>query len=286
MGMRKINVLQIIPALNAGGTEAVVMNYLRHIDREKIQMDFLVFSPRSYYDDEVEALGSRIFRIPSRRQNLLRNYKQIDCFFTEHPEYTIVHIHQGITYFKPLNSAYNHHVPVRIVHSHGFDIRYRERLRFFYHHYAIPHVSKIATDYFACSSYAAKQLFTEDIIRDHRYYILNNAIETERFLYNEQIRQNVRRDLGLEDKFVVGHVGRFDFSKNHPFLIDIFRKVSQRDDSAHLLLIGDGDDLPFIKKRVEDYHLSSKVSFLGIRNDVEQLMQAMDVFVLPSKFEG
>lgn len=282
----KIRVLQIIPALNAGGTEAVVMNYLRHIDREKIQMDFLVFSPRSYYDDEAEALGCHIFRIPSRRENFIQNYIQIDRFFEEHTEYKIVHIHQSITYFKPLAAAYKHGVPVRIVHSHGFDIRYRSKLKFFCNYYAIPHISEMATDYFACSKYAAEQLFTKNIIDQHKYYILNNAIDTEKFVFNNQARQEIRRELQLENKFVVGHVGRFDFSKNHTFLIDIFQAVVQKEENAHLLLVGDGEKFNQIKEKVDRYGLSSHVSFLGIRDDVAMLMQAMDVFVLPSNFEG
>lgn len=286
MNTKKVKVLQIIPALNAGGTEAVVMNYLRNIDREKIQMDFLVFSPRSYYDDEAETLGSHIFRIPSRRQNLFKNYIQIDHFFDEHPDYTIVHIHQSITYFKPLNAAYKHGVPVRIVHSHGFDIRYRQRLKLFCNYYAIPHVSKLATDYFACSKYAAGQLFTKNIIDHHKYYILNNAINTKKFVFNNQVRKAKRRELNLEDKFVIGHVGRFDFSKNQSFLIDIFKSVTKKEKNAHLLLIGNGENFNQIKQKVDHYGLSDKVNFLGIRNDVAEIMQAMDIFVLPSQFEG
>lgn len=283
---RKVYVLQVISGLHAGGMESMIMNYLRNIDRNKIQMDFMVFSEESYYDQEAESLGSRIYRITPRRENPFKNYMEISSFYKTHTEYKIVHIHQGITYFIPLNLAYKYNVPVRIIHSHGIDQRFLKKYKYLHKYYSVPHINRLATDYFACSPHAAGQLFSENIIKNRQYYILNNAIDTDKFLYDDQRRAKTRRALALENRFVIGHVGRFDFAKNHLFLIDIFHAITLKNPNTHLLLVGDGENFEQVKRKVDDYHLNDKVSFLGIRDDVADLMQAMDVFVLPSRFEG
>lgn len=282
----KVYVLQVLEGLHAGGMETLIMNYLRQIDHTSVQIDFLVFSGPSHYDEEVESLGSTIYRLTPRRTNPIKNYWEIDRFFSRHLEYSIVHIHQGITYFKPLNSAYKHKVPIRIVHSHGIDIRYRTKLRWFYHHYAIPHICKMATNYFACSDDAAKQMFDTKIIDSKAYYLMKNAIDIQRFSFNFETRREMRQALHIEGKHVIGHIGRFDYAKNHDFLIRLFSEVNKVDTDSLLLLIGTGENYEAIQKKVDEYGLKEKVLFLGVRDDVHRLLQAIDVFVLPSRFEG
>lgn len=280
----KVYVLQVIAGLHAGGMESMIMNYLRNLDRDKIQMDFLVYSDRSHYDAEVESLGSKIYRVTSRRQNPLKNYREIDSFFDLHKEYKIVHIHQGITYFKPLISAYKHNIPVRIVHSHGIDINYRKKYKWFYQNYAMPNIKKWATHYFACSMSAASELFLPDIIS--QVYLQHNAVNTEKFIFNKEKRIEIRKKLGIGSQYVLGHVGRFHYQKNQEFLIDIFSSVLKKNKDSLLLLVGGGDDETKIKEKVSRLGLEKNVLFLGVRNDIPDLMQAMDIFVLPSLFEG
>ena len=262
------------------------MNYLRHIDRQQIQMDFLVFSPPDHYDAEAEELGCNIYRLPSRRENPLKNYRQIDDFFDDHSEYDIVHIHQGITYFKPLQSAYKHKIPVRIVHSHGLDIRFREKYRLFYHYYAVPHICKLATHYVACSENAAQQLFLPTILEKKQYYLMKNAIETGDYCFSSERRSELRAKLSIENKFVIGHVGRFDYAKNHDFIIEVFKEVIRQNREAHLILIGTGENCQTIMEKAQAYGLKDHIDFLGVCRDVADLLQAMDVFLLPSRFEG
>lgn len=142
-------------------------------------------------------------------------------------------------------------------------------------------VSKLATHYFSCGYEAGEWMF-----KKKEFEIINNAIDTKKYIFNEEIKKKIRHDMKLENGFVIGHVGRFVEQKNHAFLIDIFNGIYNQNPKAYLILIGDGELLPSIKEKVNQLNLSENVFFLGLRQDVTDLLQAFDVFVFPSLFEG
>lgn len=275
-----IRVLQVATYMGRGGLESMIMNYYRHIDREKVQFDFLVHrQERAAFDDEIESLGGRIYRLP-RLVPWNKGYlSALDRFFVEHPGYKIVHVHQDCLSSVILNAAARHDIPVRIAHSHSAnqDKNLKYPIKLWYKR-SIP---EYATNLFACGKDAGDWMFC-----GAPFQIINNAIDVAAYAYNPTKRQEMRRQLGLENEFTVGHVGRFNQPKNHPFLLDIFAALMQREPNAVLLLVGGGEDMLKIQAKAQMLGIAERVRFLGVRSDVADLMQTMDVFVFPSLYEG
>lgn len=275
-----VRVLQVVTNMDRGGLETMLMNYYRHIDRDKVQFDFLEHrEARAAYDDEIEALGGRIHRLP-RLVPWSKSYMSaLNTFFSEHPEYKVVHVHQDCLSSVILKAAAQHKVPVRIAHSHtanqSKNLKYPVKL---WYRRSIP---SYATDLFACGQRAGDWMFG-----GAPYTILNNAIDVSKYTFNSSKRLRMRDQLGLTNQFVVGHVGRFNPLKNHSFLLEAFAVLIRREPNAILLLVGGGADMEKIKTKAETMGISQKVRFLGIRSDVPDLMQAMDVFAFPSLYEG
>ena len=276
-----IRVLQCVNNMHRAGLETMLMNYYRHIDRNQIQFDFLTHRPeRSDYDDEIESLGGKIYYAPRLYpQNLAVYFRYMKAFFREHPEYQIVHSHIDSMSFLPLLAAKRAKVPVRIAHSHStsIDMDHKYILKQLYRN-CIP---AAASDFCACGKEAGKFLFG-----GRSFTILPNAIDAERFMYDAEVRNAVRKELNLQNKFVLGHVGRFSMPKNHVFLLEIFEKVCSVNDDAQLLLIGTGEKEAEIKRRAAELGIDAHVLFMGSQNNVSRYYQAMDVFVMPSLFEG
>lgn len=275
-----IRVLQVVTTMNRGGLETMLMNYYRNIDRSKVQFDFIEHrQERSDYDDEIEALGGRIYRV-SRLIPWSRSYrKELKTLFRAHPEYRIVHVHQDCLSAVALQCAKECGVPVRVAHSHNStqDKNLKYLFKLFYKRL----IPRYATGLFACSMDAGNWMFG-----GANYQILNNAIPAKQYAFSAEKRSAIRKQLGLSGKFAVGLVGRFSPQKNHLFLLDIFRAVVDMEPSAMLLLVGDGELREVIKKRIEQLGLRDKVIMTGIRTDISALLQAMDVFVMPSHYEG
>lgn len=273
-----IRMLHIVTYMGRGGLETMLMNYYRAIDRTKVQFDFLTHRDfRADYDDEIEALGGKIYRLPNLNPFSRSYLGALDRFFREHPEYRIVHSHLDCMSAIPLKAAKKHGVPVRIAHSHSSrqdrDLKYPLKLLF---KRSIPGQ---ATQLFACGKEAGKWMFGTDDFR-----VLNNAIDAERYRFDPVVRQEVRRELGIPaDAPVVGHVGRFMAPKNHGFLLRIFAELP---DHARLLLVGDGELLAENERLAEELGVRDRVIFAGLRSDVDRMLQAMDVFVFPSLYEG
>ena len=284
--MEPIRVLQVVTIMNRGGLETMLMNYYRKIDRSKIQFDFMTNrSERGDYDDEIEALGGRIYRMsPIKPGNYRKYFKELDKFFNEHKEYKVVHSHINENSGFVLRAAKNAGISCRIAHSHLSDLKldYKYPFRI----YARKNLKGNVTDYFACSRRAGEWLFEKKIINSGKITILNNAVDSHKFKINEIIRNKARKDLGIENKKVIGHIGRFNPQKNHKFLIDIFNEVYKKDKDTILLLIGDGYLKEKIQDKVKALGLENGVMFLGVRKDISELMQAMDLFLFPSQFEG
>lgn len=276
-----IRVLHILQRMEAGGTQALLMNIYRKMDRTKVQFDFLVvYKAKQFYDDEIERMGGHIYRLSFREDlNLPKYYKELSAFFRQHQEYNIVHCHAYTIGYFCLKAARRAGIPVRIAHSHNnetvHDIKYLPKL-FMQKIFAVH-----ATELFACSDEAGRYLF------GHRpFRVLKNAIDSQKFIADAKIRKEVRTELGIEDKFVVGHVGRLHPQKNHDFLIDVFSEIRKKRQDAELLLIGTGPLEKEIRNKIAAKGLAKSVQFLGNRKDMNRIYQAMDVFVFPSLFEG
>lgn len=276
-----IRVLQCVNDMHRAGLETMLMNYYRNIDREKIQFDFLTHRPnRSDYDDEIESLGGKIYYAPRLYpQNYPKYFKWMQQFFVEHPEYKIIHSHIDAMSYLPLKTAKKANIPVRIAHSHNTSID--RDFKYFIKQYYRSRITSVATDYCTCGQEAGRFLFG-----NKKFTFIPNAIEADKFLYNKDLRNKKRIELGIKDEFVLGHVGRLSYQKNHKLLIEIFNEFLKKESNSLLLLVGVGEKEQEIKKLVQELRIESKVVFLGNRTDVNELYQAMDVFVMPSFFEG
>jgi glycosyltransferase involved in cell wall biosynthesis len=278
-----IRVLQVLASLDRGGAEAMIMSLYRNIDRNKVQFDFVVNESTSEYahEAEIRRLGGRIFHVPRYTiSNYTRYKKEWIKLLNEHPEWKIIHGHHTSPAFIYLNIAKKHN-RVTIAHSHiaGCEKSLKAYSKVILR-YPLRYISKYM---FACSAMAATWMFGK---HSKSTYVLNNAIDSEKFIYNTSIRNEVRKNLQIEDKFVVGHIGRFNLQKNHKFLIEIFNKVHDSYSDSVLLLVGDGELRASIEKQVAELGLKDSVIFLGSRSDVTELLQAMDVFTFPSLYEG
>ncbi|WP_374723704.1 glycosyltransferase family 1 protein [Calidifontibacillus erzurumensis] len=282
-----IRVLHSVYGMNRGGLETFIMNVYRNIDRTKVQFDFLVRTQQKCdYDDEIFSLGGNIYYAPSRSQGLRKSIKKTDEFFQDHKEYKIVHFHlSSLSNVSTLRIAKKNGVPCRIVHSHNTR-QGGSPIHKYLHLFNQMFIRSYATDFFACSELAAKWMYPKKIFEDHEFKIIYNGIEPEKFALNNDIRKRKREELGIVDEFIVGHIGRFHPQKNHVFLIDIFKEIHKKIENVKLLLVGDGDLRPLIEKKVEEFGLTNNVIFTGVRSDIPELLQVMDVFVFPSLYEG
>ena len=280
-----IRILQMIGTLNLGGSQTMIMNLYRKIDRERLQFDFMLSHPdHLYFADEVKSLGGRIYTTPNfNGRNALAVRRAWDEFFTAHPEYRVMHVHQTsyASIFVPV--AKKHGVKV-ITHAHNTSSGsgalgvYKDALQ-------LP-LRRQADVLMSCSTEAGLWLYGKQGVQRENYVFLPNAIDLDRFARNNALREKVRAELGIGDKLVVGHVGRFDEQKNHTFLMDIFAKLREKRSDAVLLLVGDGTLRSETERKAAALGIQDAVIFAGIRSDVPQLMQAMDVFAFPSLWEG
>lgn len=275
-----IRVLHFVQRMEAGGTQALLINLHRSIDRSKIQFDYLVeYEAPQFYDDEVRRLGGRVYRTSFREDhNLPRFVSDLKRFFAEHSEYNIVHCHCYTVGYFVLKAAEHEGVTVRIAHSHSnsmsgaaVPLKIVMRSLFPLH----------ATHFMACSREAGEFLFGK-----RGFSVVKNAIDVDRFVYNEKIRGEVRRELGFGDSFVIGNVGRLHHQKNQSFLLEVFAKVVEIRPDARLLIVGDGPLKSELLTKAERLNVSDRLTLLSNRTDVNRLYQAMDVFVLPSLYEG
>lgn len=280
----KIRIAHVMGKMNYGGVEAVVMNYFRNINKENVQFDFIVDEDSVLpQKEEILKLGGNIYEVP-KYQKMPSYLKAVYKIFKQ-GNYTIVHAHMNTLSVFPLAMAKLAKVPIRIAHSHSTDGKgeigrniIKGILKFF---------SKLfATHYFACSAYSGEWLFGRKAMKQGKITVINNAIATEKFRFSSEIREEKRKELGIENSFVIGHIGRFMPQKNHTFLLEIFAEIYQKRKDAILLLVGDGKLEEETKQKAKQLGIEKACKFLGNRTDVYKLYQAMDVFILPSLYEG
>ena len=279
-----IRVLNIMGSLNCGGAETTVMNLYRNIDRTEIQFDFLIIGyEENYYEKEAVSLGARVYRRPLRfSKDTFKSMKVLAQILKEHPEIKIVHIHShSPSAAIDVLIARLFGVFTRIVHSHSAHPVFTLRQKLFR-----PFLRALATHWLCCSSEAGMSLFGKNASKSSRFLILPNARELETFRYSPSIRESVRIKMCLEEQFVAISTGRLDIPKNLSFLLEAFTCARERQPNLLLLLAGDGPLFSELSSQTDKLNLGSSVRFLGRRDDVSDLLQAADIFVLPSLYEG
>lgn len=280
-----VKVLQIIGISCDGGVEAVILNYYRHLDRSKVQFDFVVHkNPSKNFVKEVKKGGGRIYEVTPYMKNVFAFTYEIYRIVRD-GRYEIVHSNMNSLSVFPLFAAWLAGAKIRILHNHTTDTK-AEGLRTLLKRVLRPLAKLFANQYWACSELAAKWMYGERAVSDRKITIIPNAIDLKKFAFNQEKRDILRSQLGIEAELVIGHVGRFMKQKNHDFLIDIFAAVIKEKPDAKLLLIGEGSLENKIKAKVARLSLENNVLFLGVRSDVADLYNVMDIFVLPSFYEG
>ncbi|MBR6253314.1 MAG: glycosyltransferase family 1 protein [Clostridia bacterium] len=280
-----IRIAQIIGKWLGGGVEAVVMNYYRHIDREKIQFDFICDSDSTNIPyEEIESLGGKVILIPPY-QKVFEYQKELQRVLKA-GKYKIVHSHINTLSVFPLRAAKKAGVPVRIAHSHSTSNK-KEWKKNLFKAVLKPFAKTFATHYFACTEHAGRWLFGDKAFDEGKVFVLNNAIEVEKYLFNEEIRKEKRAEIGLKDvDIVIGHIGRFVEQKNHRFLIDVFDALYKENNNYKLILIGQGPLMDEMKAKTKAFNIENAVFFLGQKEDAHKYYNAFDIFLFPSLYEG
>lgn len=280
-----LRVLQVVPNMHAAGLETFIMNVYRNIDRSKVQFDFLVhYKERYFYDDEIERLGGKIYRLTFRDDSNIFNYcKSLNAFFKKH-RYLVVHGHMPSTALFYLYYAKKYNVPIRILHSHNTSTE--DTLKGKIKYLLLSMSKKYANKYFACSNAAGKFLYG-----NKKFEVIKNAINLDHFSASKTDDEkrrilDKRKELNLDNKIVIGHIGRFNTQKNHKFLINVFKEIKKIYNNTILILVGEGELKKEIQQYAKDQELINDIIFLGIRSDVDDLYQIFDLFLLPSLFEG
>lgn len=277
-----VHIAQIMGKWIGGGVESVIMNYYENIDRTKFQFDFICDDDSTNIPyEKIEKLGGKVILVPPY-QKVFKYIKTLKKIFKEN-NYKIVHSNINTLSVFPLYAAKKAGVPVRIAHSHSTSNK-KEWKKNAVKNVLRPFSKKNANVYFACSELAARYLFGN---KKGKVTIINNAINLEKFKFNQEKRDKLRKGLKIEDnEFVVGHIGRFVAQKNHTFLIDIFNELHKENKDTVLLLIGQGPLQDQIKEKVRELGLEDSVRFAGQVDNASDYYNAMDVFVLPSLYEG
>ncbi|MGN0330592.1 MAG: glycosyltransferase family 1 protein [Kineothrix sp.] len=292
---KPVRVLHVLGGLSLGGAESRIMELYRCMDRERVQFDFLLHQKEEgervpeFYDEEVRRLGGNIYTLPKfRLYNYLRYKKAVRNFFREHHEFAVVQGHMTSTAAIYLSQAGRAGVPVLAAHarSAGVDKGMKGRLTRLLR---LPLLG--CADYcFACSGEAGEAVFGRRWKDSPKALVLPNAVDTDRFAFDQEARERIRRKLGIGDCTVIGHVGRFHYAKNHEYLTEVFALLHQRLEAAGrravLLLLGEGSGRERVEEQVKGLGLSGQVLFLGNQKEVRDYYQAMDYFVFPSRFEG
>ena len=283
----KKKILHITGAMNMGGTETMLVNLYRKINKD-IQFDFISYSEEeAYYDKEIIELGGNIIRLkPPNEAGFIGAIKNIKRVIKENGPYKAVHTHMMFNCGVSMIAAYLSGVKVRVSHAHttadegiGFIRKiYISLMRIF--------IKLFSTDFLACSNSAGKYLFGGKITSNKRYKMLPNYIDYDSFI-NCNDKTSIREELGIKnDDMVFCHVGRFINAKNHEFLIEIVNEMIQKNNKVKLILVGDGDLREYIESKVKKLKIEKNVYFTGIRKDIPNILNNSDLFILPSIYEG
>jgi glycosyltransferase involved in cell wall biosynthesis len=282
-------VLQAFISNDRGGLTGYICQNYRWIDKTKVQFDFLTYDKEIDFQNEFEKYGAKFFTIP-RPMHLFSFIKAVSNIIKSN-RYELIHFNLSYANIIPVLVAYACGVKTIIIHSHSTAIESQKSsicfLKNIIHKIGRKTLKHVCTDFLACSQKAGQWMYTSEILESGKFHIAKNAIDIEKYRFSPEKRASLRDKLGIgNDTFVIGHVGRFTFQKNHEFLIEIFKEIYQCNKNSKLILIGTGKNEVKIKRMVQMCGLDDKVLFLGYRGDIPELMSVMDCFVLPSLFEG
>lgn len=282
-----VRVLHEVANLDGGGVARLLHDYYSNMDHSKIQFDFLISDDieNGILEKPFKEMGCTIYKIPSLKKDMKLRLKKIDEII-KNGNYDVVHSHISARSCFILSKAKKYGVKNRYVHSH---IAYQNisKLKRFVDKLFLAYAKTLATQLFACGEDAGKYMWGEKAVSLGKVKVMRNAVDTSAFKFDKTVRENYRKELGLEDKKVIGIVGRLDYQKNHNFLLDVFSEIEKAEpDKYKLLLIGRGPYEQRLKEKAEMLKISKNVDFIGIRSDVSKLINAVDVFVLPSFYEG
>lgn len=281
-----IRILHVVHGMDCGGTENIIMNLYRNTNRTKVQFDFLVHTQKKcFFDDEIESLGGRIYRVPYYNMiNLLAYKKAVNLLFSAHHEWIAVHGHLGSCACIYLRIAKKYGI-YTIAHSHAINDKKISMKALFYRFHA--YLTRGVADYYmACSYEAGVDRYGKSIANSNNFKIIKNGVLASDYIYSPTLREQVRKELGVSHQFVLGHVGRFSAVKNHPFMLEVLCELRKVSKDYVLMFVGDGELKESIKLQARQLNLSDSVIFLGVRKDVPRLLQAMDFFIFPSFNEG
>lgn len=279
--------LCIVGSMNAGGAETFLMKIYRQLDKTKYQMDFAVaVQEKGFYDDEIISMGGKIFHITPKSEGLIKNFRSIKRLVKDEKYQCVLRTSQHSLSALELLAAWMGGAKTRVFRSSnsntttggGTDLKLHKICMFMPRWFANVRI--------APSTEAAEFMFGKGCIAKGKAQLVHNGIDLNLYHFDEQNRQSVRAEFGVEDKYVIGHVGRFNQQKNHKKLIEIFEELKREKPDAVLLLVGKGELEGDIKKLVRDKCLADSVIFAGVRSDVPRLLSGMDVFVFPSLYEG
>lgn len=276
-----MRILHVVSIMDVGGMESYIMNMYRHIDRSNVQFDFLVHhARRGVFEDEIEALGGQVYHTTLMDDfNLVKYVKALMRLFREHPEYRIVHGHLNSSAFFYLGAAKKFGVKNRILHCHcpGKINTFKGNVK-----HVVSQLAPLnASMRLACSTEAGKYLF-----KKRSFEVIPNGVDAAHFRYNPAFRNDIRRQTGTEGKFIIGHVGRFYYEKNHEYILDVFKEINAQIPNAALMLVGEGKLMDSCREKAQKLGVADSVHFIGLVRDCAPYYQAMDAFMMPSLYEG
>lgn len=286
---KRVKVCCFCERWGSGGIESFLFSILSRIDLKGLQIDLVAaILGESIFTQPLQTLGVRFIELSGSQKKLLQNHRQFIQLLHQE-QYDLVHLNifHGLSlYYAALAKSAG--VPVRIAHSHNTALRksLTRPLKQAIHMIAKARYTKAATDLWACSKSAAEFLFSRSVLEMRGYRFIPNGIDIRRFRFDLAARKTLRKELGLENRFVIGNIGRLCYQKNQTFLLEVFAEILKRNSNSCLLLVGEGEDKPVLLQKVQQLDITEKVIFYGVTPHVEQLLWVMDVFVLPSRFEG
>lgn len=283
--MKKVRILHVFNRFDQGGIENFVINLLEEIDKEKFEFNFAIMSgEKGVLDDVALNLGANIYYFNKGDKTIKNISNNLNMIFDNYGPFDVIHSHCYFFSGYILYLSKKKDIPIRIAHSHEtFKGQIYTLKRYLYEWGMRRLIEKNATYKLGCSKDACIHLYNKI---DNKTFIINNAINIKKFHFDQEIRDSIRKELNLSNKFVIGHVGRMEDQKDHKYLIEIFNEIHEQDPNSILLLIGNGSLKNQILNQINELNLNDSIILLGNRKNVNELMQAMDVFVFPSKYEG
>lgn len=284
-----IKVLHIVGAMNRGGTETMLMNLYRNIDKSKVQFAFISFSKdQAHYDEEIKSMGGRIIYVPQPRiLGLNKAVRDLLEVINKYGPYKVVHAHTLFNSGIGMIAAKKANIKIRITHAHTTADNEKSFIRKIYIKYMRSIINKNSTHLLACSDEAGKYLFGEKSTQYSNYIFFSNLIDYKKiFNVNQEKTIQFKRDNDLNDKLVIGHIGTLKIAKNQKFLIEITNYLVNKNHNIKLLLVGEGTMREELECLAKEYKIEEDIIFVGLREDIDVMLSSMDVFVFPSIYEG